>query len=309
MTRLLSLPLLLLLLYPGVTVVEAAHSRRRPVVRSNGQQPKYDRAITTFSADGRLQQVEYGMEAANRGDTIVAAKINQTLAIVMIPTTTTSSSSQKIHRIDAHILMATAGLAGDGRTLASAVRSSCQQHVLSYGERPTVHEAAQMAAQIQHDLTKTAGARPLGCSAILVGVDANDDDANDGVLGEVQIYHTDPGGVLEHCHYCVAGKKKDPILSGVADSFEEAARRDGSSSLAFHVASKTLGLLWKENDDDNDTDDSGKKKQCCDVWLVRAISGNDKKKGGMGLICARAVDEEQLSLSSTTTTRLSSLLR
>jgi 20S proteasome alpha/beta subunit len=256
------------------------------------QQPKYDRAITTFSNDGRLQQVEYGMEAANRGDSVVAAKINQTLALLVVPAT---AGGNKIHRIDAHILMATAGLAGDGRALASALRSSCQRHLLSYGERPTVQEAAQMAAQIQHDLTKTAGARPLGCTAIVVGVDESTCSTNDdGVLGEVQIYHTDPGGVLEHCTYCVAGKNKNQILTGISDTYDE--RDDSSSvSLSTKVASKTLKLL-KSSDD---------KAEKCDLWLVRAITVNEE--ANIGLTCARAVDERQLS--STSTGRLSSMLQ
>lgn len=270
MLRLLSFFVLL-----STTAVNAAHSRRRPVVR-RAQQPKYDRAITTFSPDGRLQQVEYGMEAANRGASIVAAKINATFAIVAV------SDPKKIHRIDAHILMATAGLAGDGRALASAVRSSCQQHVMSYGERPTVEEVADMAASIQHGLTKTAGARPLGCTAIIVGVDD----------GEVQLYHTDPGGVLEHCNYCVAGGHKDQILTGVGESFE--IEQAGGASLAFEVASKILSLVKQEQGDD---DDNGSK---CDLWLVRA-DGN-----GMGLICAKSVDEAQLQA---TDMRLASLLR
>jgi 20S proteasome alpha/beta subunit len=255
------------------------------------QQPKYDRAITTFSADGRLQQVEYGMEAANRGESVVAAKINQTLALVVVPATT--AGGNKIHRIDAHILMATAGLAGDGRALASALRSSCQRHLLSYGERPTVQEAAQMAAQIQHDLTKTAGARPLGCTAIVVGVDESGND--DDVPGEVQIYHTDPGGVLEHCNYCVAGKNKNRILTGISATYDEDDDSSSSVSLAMKVTIKTLKLL-KESDDKADK---------CNLWLVRAIDSNEE--GRMGLTCSRSVDEEQLA--SSTATRLSLMLQ
>ena len=54
-------------------VVHAAHSRRRPVYRRSG--PVYDREITTFTEDGRLAQVEYGLEASIRGSTIGAIRI------------------------------------------------------------------------------------------------------------------------------------------------------------------------------------------------------------------------------------------
>lgn len=233
---------------------------------------KYDRAITTFSADGRLQQVEYGMEAANRGDSVVAALINETLAIVAV------RGSDKVHRVDSHVLLVTAGLAGDGRALAASLRSSCQRHVLSYGEPPTVHEVAHMAARVQHELTKTAGARPLGCTAIVIGVKATKGDTP----GEVQIYQTDPGGVLEQCSYCVAGKRKTQILKSLVETFGEAS--DSSHGFAFDITSKTLSLLTDESDDD----DSSFKK---DLWIVRAEYG---KRGNMSLTCAKGIDTESL---------------
>lgn len=264
--------LMLALLSSSIT--EAAHSRRPVVRQQQASHEKYDRAITTFSADGRLQQVEYGMEAANRGDSVVAAIVNSTMAIIAV-----RGRDDKIHRIDAHILLATAGLAGDGRALAASLRSSCQQHFLSYGEAPTVHEVARMAASVQHGLTKTAGARPLGCTAIVVGVVKNTKENN---TGEVQVYHTDPGGVLEQCIYCVAGKRKTKILEGLADSFRDSATDD--EGFAFDIASKTLTLLKEEGDDAS----SAKS----DLWIVRVVPG---KKGNMRLVCAKDIEEESLA--------------
>lgn len=234
---------------------------------------KYDRAITTFSADGRLQQVEYGMEAANRGDSVVAALINETMAIVAV------RGTDKVHRVDSHVLLVTAGLAGDGRALAATLRSSCQRHILSYGEPPTVHEVSHMAARVQHELTRTAGARPLGCTAIVIGVKASNGDTP----GEVQIYQTDPGGVLEQCSYCVAGKRKTQILKSLADAFGEAS--NNSQAFAFDITSKTLSLLSNKCDDD----DSSCKD---DLWIVRAEYG---KRGYISLLCAKGIDAESLN--------------
>jgi 20S proteasome alpha/beta subunit len=253
---------------------EGAHSRRRPIVRYGGQNIKYDRSITTFSSDGRLQQVEYGLEAANRGESVVAALVNESVAIILVRGT---HGSDKIHRIDSHILLATAGLAGDGRYLASLLRSACQRHLLSYGEVPTVEEVAEYAAQYQHDLTKTPGARPLGCTAIVIGV-SNSRGRN--TIGELQIFQTDPGGVLEQCTYCVAGKRNLQILKTLRECYRE--NDDNPCSTANNLVSKVLvSLTYGE---------SGDSAGRTDLWVVRAEDG---KRGNMGILCAEGIPAHQ----------------
>lgn len=264
--------LLLALLAFLLARTEGAHSRRRPIVRYAGQQVKYDRAITTFSPDGRLQQVEYGLEAANRGESVVTALVNKTMAIIAL------RGTDKLHRIDSHILLATAGLAGDGRALASALRTSCQRHLLSYGETPTVKEVAEYAARLQHDLTKTAGARPLGCTGIVIGVTSS---RRSDTAGEVQIYQTDPGGVMEQCIYCVAGKRNHLILKSLVERSGDTEEVTGET--AFSLTSKILSSIAEVESEDS----SG----LVDLWIIRADHG---KRGNMGLLCAKGVSRESL---------------
>lgn len=213
------------------TLVHAAHSRQRVVVRTVAT-PKYDRSITTFDPSGRLLQVEYGMEASNRGVPILALKtdhevfvfIRQAASASMIP-------GQKVHRIDEHIWIFTAGFAGDARVLASSLRSFCQRHRLSMGEAPTTSEVAREAAALQHELTRVGGARPLGCTAIVAGVDVS-------MNGETRLFRTDPGGVMEDCNFCAAGKDQDLSMNILEETYDACVAADGSTPALLQAVTK-----------------------------------------------------------------------
>ena len=111
--------------------VEAAHSRRRGggggVSTRGPGSPRYDRSITTFDRSGRLLQVEYGMEAADRGETVVAVWTAGGIYVLVksqassSSQTSSSSRSHKVHQIDEHLWLFTAGLSGDASALASSL--------------------------------------------------------------------------------------------------------------------------------------------------------------------------------------------
>ncbi|RLF45727.1 MAG: proteasome subunit alpha, partial [Thermoplasmata archaeon] len=84
-------------------------------------QMAYDRAITVFSPDGRLFQVEYAREAVKRGTTTVGLKFDEGVVLIVDRRITSRlvepSSIEKIFMIDEHIGCATSGLVADARVL------------------------------------------------------------------------------------------------------------------------------------------------------------------------------------------------
>ena len=77
-------------------------------------QMAYDRAITVFSPDGRLFQVEYAREAVKRGTTTVGLKFKDGAVLIVDKRIASRlmepKSIEKIFQIDGHIGCATSGL-------------------------------------------------------------------------------------------------------------------------------------------------------------------------------------------------------
>ena len=346
------LGLLVLASRPGPA--DAAHSRRRPTRgypagRAQEDPSKYDRSITTFSSDGRLLQVEYGAIAAGRGSTVACldldcmepkrgdTRMRGVVVAVVRPAGSSHSRSgtrrssgthtpplllsDKVHRIDHHAILVTSGLSGDSRALASSARTRCQQLRLSYGEAPTLREIANLVGSTQHALTRTAGARPFGVTAAVIGVDpvpdhnvidANKDKSEEKMLlGTPMLYRTEPGGAVDRCDYCAAGKGADKVLSalemvmnddGTAEENDKAQEAEGiDCNKSQHMSNiiRKVALAALDADDDQskfnteqENENSEKAAESLvDIWLVEACS---KRRGGTSFRVARTVKRKDL---------------
>src|SRR6266700_3176654 len=98
----------------------------------------YDRAITVFSPDGRLFQVEYASETVKRGATVLG--IASPEGVVLAAEERAGSKLQdlsfmwKIFQIDDHVGTAVAGLSCDAHILVDQARIYAQSNKLMYDE-------------------------------------------------------------------------------------------------------------------------------------------------------------------------------
>jgi len=98
----------------------------------------YDRAITVFSPDGRLFQVEYALETVNRGATIVGVICSE--GVVLGAEEQIQSNLQdpnfswKLYQVDDHLGAAVVGLGSDARILIDQARVYAQSNRLTYDE-------------------------------------------------------------------------------------------------------------------------------------------------------------------------------
>lgn len=153
-------------------------------------QTGYDRAITVFSPDGRLYQVEYAREAVKRGTTAVGIKAKDGVVLIVDKRVNSklleASSIEKIFKIDEHIGVASSGLVGDARALVDRARVECQINRVSYDEPIEVEALSKKLCDHMQTLTQYGGIRPYGTALLIAGVSD----------GDCRLFETDPSGTL-----------------------------------------------------------------------------------------------------------------
>lgn len=136
---------------------------------------QYDAAITIFSPEGRLYQVEYALELVKRGAPIVGIFSPEGLVLAANETPESGLEDpnyyRKIFQFDDHIGVAIAGLSSDARVLLDQGRVYCQSNRLLYDEPVDVESLVGTLSDRMQVYTQHGGVRPFGVSMIFAGVD------------------------------------------------------------------------------------------------------------------------------------------
>ncbi len=187
----------------------------------------YDRAIVTFSPDGRLFQVEYAREAVKRGTTSVGLIFKEGVVFSAVrylpPLSVPNNGSDKIHQIDDHIGATLSGFIADGRVLIDIARVNAQVYRLTYGEPIDITGAVKDLSDRMQVYTQYGGTRPFGVALLIGGVDEKGP----------QLFEIDPSSAFYGWKAHAIGKGSDAAISLLRKQWKENLKREDAIALAL----------------------------------------------------------------------------
>jgi proteasome alpha subunit len=193
----------------------------------------YDRAITVFSPDGRLFQVEYAMELVNRGATILAIRCSGGVVLGAEETVDPLEESEyswKLFKIDDHVGAAIVGLSSDARILIDQARVLAQSNKLTYDEPIDAEVVTKRICDIKQLYTQHAGVRPFGVSMIFAGVDKTGS----------RVFGTHPSGTYRGYKARAEGAGRETVFNILKEEYREEMGLKDTTKLAVKCLTKAL---------------------------------------------------------------------
>lgn len=188
----------------------------------------YDRALTVFSPDGHLFQVEYAQEAVKKGLVGIGVRGKDSVVIAVEKRSAQklqdSRTIRKIYQVEDHIFLAFAGLSADARVLINKAQLECQRFRLNYEDSIDVDMLARFVAGVQQKSTQSGGSRPFGVSTIIGGF--NED-------GTPHLWKTDPSGMNTAWKAVAIGRHDQSVIEYMEKNYVEDMSRDACVNFAI----------------------------------------------------------------------------
>lgn len=180
----------------------------------NHQLMGYDRAVSMFSPDGRLLQVEYAKKTVKQGSTALGIVCKDGVVLIAekkLPSSLiVSESVEKIFEIDKHIGVTFAGITSDARVLIERAQVKSQSHNMTYDSPVDTLTIVKDIADLKQYTTQSGGIRPFGVSLIIAGVN----DHN-------KVYVTDPTGIYFQYKAVAIGENDAKVEEYLEKNFKE----------------------------------------------------------------------------------------
>lgn len=194
----------------------------------------YDRAITMFSPDGRLLQVEYAKKTVRQGSTAVGIVCKDGVVLAtdkrLVDPLVVVEAVEKIFKVDDHIGATAAGILSDARVLIERAQLRAQQHRVTYDTPIDVLSIVKDICDLKQICTQSGGLRPFGVSILIAGIDESGPS----------LYETDPTGIYFKYHAAVIGEGETEIEETLQKEYKKDITVEDGLKLAVKALSKAL---------------------------------------------------------------------
>lgn len=205
----------------------------------NHQMMGYDRAITMFSPDGRLLQVEYAKKTVKQGSTAIGMVCKDGVLLVtdkrIVDPLVVPESVEKIFQVDEHVGATASGILSDARVLIERSQVKAQQYRVTYDSPIDTATVVKDVCSLKQLCTQSGGLRPFGVSLLIAGIDS------DGP----HLYETDPTGIFFEYKASVIGEAETEVEEFLHKNYKPEISLEQGMKLCFQVLSKVLGDQYK----------------------------------------------------------------
>lgn len=195
----------------------------------------YDRAITMFSPDGRLLQVEYAKKTVKQGSTAAGMVCSDGVVLVtdkrVVDKLMVADSVEKIFVIDDHVLSTASGILSDARVLIERAQVLSQQHKVTYGENIDILSVVKDICNLKQICTQSGGLRPFGVSLLVGGIDRKGP----------HLFETDPTGIYFEYKATAIGENEADIEELLNKEYSEKLKVEEGLKLLVKALSNALG--------------------------------------------------------------------
>jgi len=199
----------------------------------------YDRAITMFSPDGRLLQVEYAKRTVRLGNTAIGMVCKDGVILVtdkrLVDKLVVPDTIEKIFKIDDHIMATAAGILSDARVLVERAQVKAQQHRVEYDSPIDNLVVVKDMCNLKQLCTQSGGLRPFGVSLLVAGIDSTG----------ISLFETDPTGLYYQYKATVIGEGEPEIEEMLHKEYKETMSMDEGLQLAIKMLKKVLNDNFK----------------------------------------------------------------
>jgi proteasome alpha subunit len=194
----------------------------------------YDRAITMFSPDGRLLQVEYAKKTVRLGNTAIGMVCSDGALLVtdkrLVDKLVVPEAIEKIWQVDDHVMATAAGILSDARILVERAQEKATGYRATYDSPIDILSIVKDICNLKQFCTQSGGLRPFGVSLLIAGVDESG----------LKLFQTDPTGLFYQYKAVVIGEGETEVEEILHKDYRESMTVEEGLKLCIEALKKTI---------------------------------------------------------------------